>query len=312
MTTKRPQRIVVAINPSASFGRGRPVGPTVVAALESAGHHVVALTRSSHADLLAAASDALRADSEGRADALVVVGGDGMVSLGVGLVAETGIPLGIVPTGTGNDMARALGLPHDDPRAATARLVDALRHPARQIDALRVTGVDGRTTWVAGTVSAGFDAFVNERANALRRPRGRLRYDLALALELIRLRQVDYELVVDGVESHVAGTLVSVGNARSVGGGITLLPDALVDDGELDVLVVDRLSRRTFARLFPRVAKGTHGDDPRVRLSRATRVSISAPGVIAYGDGERLGPLPIDIEVVPRALAVLAPVVHSV
>ena len=267
------------------------------------------LTRSSHADLFAAVSTAL---ADGDVDALIVVGGDGMVSLGANLVAETGVPLGIVPTGTGNDMARALGIPRDDPAAATAQLVEALRHPARVIDALRVHRADGGTTWVAGTVSAGFDAFVNERANALRRPRGRLRYDLALALELMRLRQVDYDLVVDGEPSRVAGTLVSVGNARSVGGGIALLPDAVVDDGELDLLVVDRLSRRTFLRLFPRVAKGTHGTDSRVRLSRATRVSIAAEGVIAYGDGERLGPLPIDIELVPGALRVLAPRLRAV
>ncbi|AMM20522.1 hypothetical protein AX769_10640 [Frondihabitans sp. PAMC 28766] len=309
MTTTKPQRLAVAINPSASFGRGRPAGRAVVTALEAAGHEVRSLTRSSHADLLAAASAAL---AEGGVDALIVVGGDGMVSLGANLVAETGVPLGIVPTGTGNDMARALGLPRDDPAAATAQLVEALRHPARVIDALRVHRADGGTTWVAGTVSAGFDAFVNERANALRRPRGRLRYDLALALELVRLRQVDYDLVVDGEPSRVAGTLVSVGNARSVGGGIALLPDAVVDDGELDLLVVDRLSRRTFLRLFPRVAKGTHGTDSRVRLSRATRVSIAAEGVIAYGDGERLGPLPIDVELVPGALRVFAPLLHTV
>jgi diacylglycerol kinase (ATP) len=302
MTTTRPLRIAVAINPSASFGKGRPVGPACVAALEAAGHEVTALTRSSHADLLAAAAAAL-ADG---AQALVVVGGDGMVSLGTGLVAQTGIPLGIVPSGTGNDMARALGIAHDDPQRGIEQLVAALEHPARRVDALRVTRADGGTTWVAGTVSAGFDAFVNERANAMRRPRGRLRYDIALGLELLRLRQVDYDLDVDGTTSTVAGTLVSVGSARSVGGGIALLPDAVVDDGELDLLVVERLTRRTFLRLFPRVAKGTHGTDPRVRLSRATTVRIDAPGVVAYGDGERIGPLPVTVEVVPGALAVLA------
>ncbi|RKR74533.1 diacylglycerol/lipid kinase family protein [Frondihabitans australicus] len=306
MTTTKPLRLVVAINPTASFGRGRPVGPAVVSALETAGHEVIPLVRSSHADLLAAASDSLAIGAQEHADALIVVGGDGMVSLGTALVAGTGVPLGIVPSGTGNDMARALGIPHDDPAAAIRMLVERIAAPARAVDALRVTQVDGRTTWVAGTVSAGFDAFVNERANALRRPRGRLRYDVALVLELVRLRQVDYEIEIDGVGQTVAGTLVSVGNARSVGGGIALLPDAIVDDGELDVLVVDRLSRRTFLRLFPRVAKGTHGDDPRVRLSRARRVRVSAPGVIAYGDGERLGPLPLEIEVVPGALAVFA------
>lgn len=302
MTTPTPRRIAVAINPSASFGRHRPVGPAVVDRLGAAGHDVVPLQRGSHAELLTAC----RAELAAGADALVVVGGDGMVSLGVGLVAETGTPLGIVPAGTGNDFARALGIPYDDPAAALDQLVGLLDGEPRVVDALRVTHGGGET-WVAGGVSAGFDAFVNETANRIRRPRGRLRYDVALALELVRLRQVEYEVTVDGETRSVAGTLVSVGNARSVGGGITLLPDARIDDGRLDLLVVDRLTRTQFLRLFPRVSKGTHGDDPRVRLSRAERVRIDAPGVIAYGDGERIGPLPVDVGVVPGALRVFAP-----
>ncbi|MCU1526501.1 MAG: hypothetical protein JWP75_264 [Frondihabitans sp.] len=309
MTTTKPQRIVVAINPSASygmgsfFGRGRPVGPVVVDELRREGHDVVSLTRETQADLLRATG----AELDAGADALVVVGGDGMVSLGTGLVAATSIPLGIVPAGTGNDMARALGIRHDDPLAALRQLVTALEVEPRLIDVIRVTGGDRATTWVAGSVSAGFDAFVNERANRMRHPRGRARYDVALALELLRLGQVDYEIVLDGVPSVVAGTLVSVGNAGTVGGGIALMPGAVLDDGLLEVLVVDRLSRFEFLRLFPRVAKGRHLDDPRVNVHRVRRASLSAPGVIAYGDGERLGPLPIEIEVVPGALRVLAP-----
>ncbi|RPE76565.1 MULTISPECIES: diacylglycerol kinase family protein [unclassified Frondihabitans] len=304
MPTSPCLRILVAINPSASFGRHRPVGPAVTAALEKAGHDVVPLQRESQEALETAVRSELETTT---VDALVVVGGDGMVSFGVGLVAETGVPLGLVPSGTGNDMARALGLPFDDPARAIERLVELLREAPRPVDLLRVTRDGAEPTWVAGGVSAGFDAFVNERANRIRRPRGRARYDLALVLELLRLRQVEYDVVVDGVASRVAGTLVSVGNARSVGGGITLLPDAVIDDGFLDVLIVERLSRVGFLRLFPRVAKGTHGDDPRVRLSRARRVSIAARDVVAYGDGERIGALPVTIEVVPAALRVFAP-----
>jgi len=303
-TTPASLRVVVAINPTASFGRGRPAGPAVVTALRRAGHTVVPLRESSHAELWAAAVAAL-ADTPAP-DVLVVVGGDGMVSLGVNLVAGTPIPLGIVPSGTGNDFARALGIPYDDADAAIRMLVAGLAHPPRVVDAIRVHRAPNDAFWVAGSVSAGFDAFVNERANRLRRPRGRMRYDVALVLELLRLRQVDYSLVLDGRRQTVTGPIVTVGNARSVGGGIALLPEARVNDGLLDVLVVGRLGRIPFVRLLSRVSRGAHLADPRVRVHRVSSVSISAPGVVAYGDGERLGELPLDIEVVPKALRVIA------
>ena len=279
------------------------MGPDTVRALTGAGHDVVPLVASSWELLV----EACRAELGVPPDAFVVVGGDGMVSLGVTLLAGTDVPLGLVPSGTGNDFARALGLPHDDHRAAIGTLLGCLPLGPRTVDAARVTGADGRVTWFAGTLSAGFDALVNDRANRMRWPRGRRRYDLALALELLALRRIRYELVVDGEASAVEGTLVSVGNGRSFGGGIEVLPGAVLDDGLLDVLVVERLSRLQFLRLFPKVAKGEHLGDRRVSVRRARRLRIDAPGVVAYADGERVGPLPVEIEVVAGALRVLAP-----
>jgi len=294
-----PLRLVVAVNPSASTGRRRGVGDAVVAALRDAGHTVAPLQEESHAALV----DAVRRELDRGADALVVVGGDGMVALGVDLVAGTPVGLGVVPTGTGNDMARALGLPHDDVAAATRLLVHRLEQPATVIDAGRVTRGD-ESTWFGCMLSAGFDAVVNERANRLRWPRGRRRYDLALALELLALRHLSYRLEIDGVASEVRGTLVSVGNGQSFGGGMRVLPHARLDDGLLDVLVVERLTRLQFVRLFARVAAGTHLDDPRVHVHRARRVVIESDDVVAYADGERIGALPVTVEVAPGALRV--------
>jgi diacylglycerol kinase (ATP) len=301
--TSVPLRIVVAVNPSASFGHRGDVAPRVLRALADAGHIVVPLVADSFATLVAACERELATAP----DALVVVGGDGMVNLGAALTAETGIPLGLVPSGTGNDMARALGIPHDHPVAAIRMLVDALTRPPRVIDAGRIRAADGARSWFACTASAGFDALVNERANRMRWPRGPRRYTLALVAELLRLRHVDYELVLDGVASAVRGTLVSVGNGVSFGGGIRVLPNAVLDDGLLDVLVVERLTRVQFLRVFPRVARGAHLGDPRVHVHRVKTVSIAAADVVAYADGERVGPLPIEVEVVPGALRMLAP-----
>ncbi|MEO6944016.1 MAG: diacylglycerol kinase [Lacisediminihabitans sp.] len=303
MTTSRPLKLVVAINPSASFGKSRAIGPALVQTLRASGHEVTALTEPDFAELRDAAHAALR----GKPDALVVVGGDGMVSLGVNLLAGTRIPLGIVPSGTGNDMARGLGIPVSNTEAAIELLLEALFLPPRVIDAGRITEADGRVTWFASVLSAGFDAVVNERANRMRWPRGRSRYNLALLRELAVLKPISYRLTVDGVVTETKAMLVAAGNNVSLGGGMRLVPDAKLDDGLLDVLVVRPLSRTAFLRIFPRVFKGTHVTDSRVTIVRARSIRIEADAVVAYADGERVGPLPIDIDVVAAALRVLAP-----
>jgi len=302
MTTTKPRRIVVAINPTASFGKGRTVGPAVVQSLRGAGHDVTALTEPTYLDLVEAGRKAVAS----KPDALVVVGGDGMVNLGTNLVAGTKVPLGIVPSGTGNDMCRALGIPHNNIEGAIRSLLAALEKPARVIDAGRIHRSDGGITWFACMVSAGFDAVVNERANRMTWPKGPSRYNLALLYELIGLKRIDYRLVLDGVPRELTGTLISVGNGVSLGGGMKVTPDALLDDGLLDVLMVERLGRLAFLRIFPRVFKGEHLTDRRVTVQKVKKVRIEADGVVAYGDGERVGPLPVDIEVVPKALRVLA------
>ena len=299
----KPQRIVVAINPQASFGRSRAVGPAVVHTLRAEGHEVTSLTEPDIEQLRTSAADALRK----KHDALVVVGGDGMVNLGVNLVAETGIPLGIVPSGTGNDMSRGLGIPVGNTEGAIDALLEALRRPPRTIDAGLVTRPDGSTSWYACVLSAGFDAIVNERANLMRWPRGPQRYNLALLLELAMLKPISYRLELDGIASETDAVLVAVANNTSLGGGMLVTPGAALDDGLLDVFVVQPLSRTAFLRIFPRVFKGTHVTDQRVSISRARRIRIDADAVVAYADGERVASLPIEVEVRPGALRVLAP-----
>lgn len=239
--------------------------------------------------------------------ALVVVGGDGMVHLGVELLAGLEVPLGIVPTGTGNDLARGLGLPIGDIDAAVNRVVQSLTGEPRRIDAARVLGGDGveRDRFVC-VFSAGFDAIVNERANRLRRPRGASRYILALLLELTLLRPRRYRLVVDGVPEEADALLAAVANNRSLGGGMMIAPDARLDDGLLDLVLVRPMGRLAFLRVFPRVFRGSHVTLPAVRIRRCRSVEIHAAELVAYADGERIGPLPLRVEVLPGALQVLA------
>ena len=308
--TSSSKRIVVAINPTAAFGSRREVGPAVVTTLRGLGHEVTTLIEPDFAQLL----DATRAALHDKPDALVVVGGDGMVSLAVTALEGSRIPFGVVPSGTGNDMSRGLGIPVDDAEAAIEALAAALHRPARVIDAGTISFGGGGSAddapagrrRFACILSAGFDALVNERANRMRWPRGRSRYTIALLVELIRLRPIEYTLTLDGVVHRERALLVAVANNLSFGGGMKVAPDAQLDDGLFDVVLVRPLGRLAFLRIYPRVFAGTHTSDSRVVVHRAAVVRIEAKGVVAYADGERIAPLPVDIAMDAGSLRVLA------
>jgi diacylglycerol kinase (ATP) len=237
--------------------------------------------------------------------ALVAAGGDGTVHRALQAVAGSGVGLAVLPAGTGNDFAAGTGVPRDLPAAADAAVAALTAGTARAVDLARVTTTDGTTRWFGAVLAAGFDAVVNERANRMRRPRGPRRYDLAAALELVRLRPRPYTLTLDGVPHHFAGVLVAVGNCPSYGGGMRICPDADPGDGLLDVVAGVGLSRVAVALLKPRLRRGTHVHDPRVSSHRVREVCIDAPDIVGYADGERLAPLPLTVTCVPGALRLL-------
>lgn len=296
-------RVALVVNPTSGRGRGAVVGMDVAAHLRRRGHVVEDLTSGSAVEALGRARAAVAAGT----DALVVVGGDGMVHLGAGAVAGSSVPLGVAAAGSGNDVARALGLPLLDAQASAdvvhAGLVDGAR---RTVDAVRYEA-DGSAGWFVGVLGAGFDALVNERANRWTRPRGRLRYDLAIVRELPLFRPRRYRLCLDGEERDVTAVLLAVANGPSYGGGMRIAPDARVDDGLLDVVVCGPISRLELVRLYPSVFSGGHVDHPAVTVTRARHVVVDAPGIVGYADGERIAALPLTCEVVPGALDVLAP-----
>lgn len=301
MSPKTPRHCVVAINPRASFGKNSGAGASVAQALIAAGHDVLALSRDSMAALRVAVRSALRADS-----ILVVVGGDGMVHLGVELALEAGVSLGVIPAGTGNDLARHLGLPfHSIPESVDAFLA-AISGAPRMIDVGVATQPDGSETPYACVLSAGFDAIVNERANTLHFPKGRHRYTLALLIELWNLTPLSYRVTIDGEDLSGEYLLVAIANSQSFGGGMKVTPEASIDDGLLDVLLLKPLGQLEFLRIYPRVFQGTHVSDPRVIIRRGAKVHVDAPGVVAYADGERMTGLPLEVSVRSRALAVFA------
>lgn len=278
-------------NPSAAAGRPLGTLDEVVALIRGRGHDVVRHDARSRDEAAAVAHEAVAAGA-GR---LVVVGGDGLVHLALQALACTGVTLGVVPVGTGNDYARALGLAGLGTPAAVARALE----PGVALDAMRTTH-----GWVASVASIGFSAAVNARANRLAHPRGALRYTVATVLELPRLRPMPVALDLDGVAHEVEAAMVVVANTRYFGGGMAICPDARPCDGVLDVAVIRAVNRRTLLRVFPRVYRGTHVSHPACQLLQGKRVRITATGAELWGDGERVGAAPVDIEVVPGAIRV--------
>jgi diacylglycerol kinase (ATP) len=291
------QNVAVLVNPTAGKGRAAQTIARAVGRLRDGGCSVALLVGRDAGEALTLARTAV-ADG---ADAVVALGGDGMVHLGLQVVAGTDVPLGIVAAGTGNDLAHCLGLPTKDPVAAAGVAADALAAgAARRIDAVRAGG-----KWFGNVLGAGFDSRVNDRTNRMRWPAGRARYNLAILAELGVFRPVAFRLDLDGEQLDTEATLVAVGNGVSYGAGMRITPDAVVDDGLLDVTIIPPVGRAEFLRLFPGVYSGTFVRHPKVVQRRARVVGLDAPDMTAYADGEHLAPLPVTCECVPGALRVL-------
>ena len=272
-----------------------------LAALRGADREVKVLDAHTAAGASRACHEAVAAGAR----ALIVVGGDGTVHLAVQAVAGTGVPLGVIPAGTGNDFATAVGVPADLVEAADGIAAALLAGRTSPVDLARTAGPGGYDEWFAAVLAAGFDAIVNERANRMRWPRGQRRYDLAILAELARLTARRYIVVLDGEKLEQDAILVAVGNTSSYGGGMRMCPAADPSDGLLDVIIGAPMSRTTLVRLQPRLYQGTHVRHPLVASYRARTVEIHANGIIAYADGERACPLPITVTAVPAALRLL-------
>ncbi|MFD0419237.1 diacylglycerol kinase [Streptomyces sp. NPDC127108] len=292
--------ITLFVNPTAGRGRGAHAAQPAAAALRAAGFSVRTVIGEDAGDALRRARTAV----DGGTGALIAVGGDGMASLALQAVAGTRTPLGVIAVGTGNDFARALGLPVREPAAAGALVATALKEERiRDVDLGRVGA-----TWFGTVLASGFDSRVNDRGNRMRWPTGRFKYDLAVLAELAAFKPVPYRVTLDdGAVHEVDATLVAIGNGTSYGGGMRICAGADMSDGLFDVTIVGDCSRSTLLKVFPRVYKGTHLDHPKVTVHRAATVRIEAAGTTGYADGERLGELPLTATCVPGAVRVLGP-----
>ena len=289
--------VVVVANPTAGRGKaGRRIGLADTMLRELRVDHEVRVAGSAD-DMESTCRDA----AEQGAEIVAVIGGDGTVSCAANGLAGTGTALAVLPAGTGNDFAAAIGARSF--RTAVRLLADP-KTESVDLAHVRAGGVDRSFVNIAG---AGFDSEVNETANAMTVNLGGTgTYVAALMKTLSRFTPARYDLTVDGEAFTLDAMLVVVGSGLAYGGGMKVLPNASLVDGVLDVCIVEALSKGAFLRAFPKVFMGKHTDHPNVRMMRATEVTVEANrGMQVYADGEHVGALPASFEVMPGALEVV-------
>lgn len=280
---------LIAINPHSGNGRGSQVAAEVIRYLSLHDISYRSIAAASEMELTTALTREIEDKSY---QGLIAVGGDGLAHLVMQLCVPLHIPFAIIPAGTGNDFVRTLGWSLDDIEPLLERITSTDPSP------IDLGNVDSE--WFGAILSTGFDSIVNERANKLRWPSGPQRYNVAIALELPRFKPETYEITCDGESFTTEAMLVAIGNGKSYGGGMNICPQAQINDGLFDVIILEPVSKIEFLKVFPRVYSGSHISHPKIRSMRAKKVSINAKAV-AYADGERIGPAPISAECVKDA-----------
>lgn len=294
------QSVLIVSNPASGAGAATVAAARAAERLAEAGYSVEKLESARVEEL----RSQLRSRLELPLHALIIVGGDGMVSLAINALRGRDIPLGIVPSGTGNDFVRGLGPGADRVESAITGILAALAEGGTAIDLGEVSGAHGDLLF-AGSLNAGFDALVNARANALRWPRGSLRYVVAVLLELVHLSPRTYQLRHSGRTWKVRAHLLAVANNGYIGGGMNIVPDASLTDGQLELFAVAPLPRLRFLLIFGTVFRGTHVRRREVSITAVTEIHLSGSDIIAYADGEPVGALPLRVRVKPGAQRIL-------
>ena len=280
----------IVINPTSGQGKGAEVGKVVVGYFSRNDLKYQIITGISAENVRRDLESFLKANPS--CSGVICVGGDGLAHLVLQSVVPVRVAFAVIPAGTGNDFVRTLNWPLDKLEV--------------QLDKITTEGptmidlglVDGE--WFGAVLSSGFDSVVNERANSLKWPSGPAKYNVAIALELPVFKPSYFEIELDDRSINTQAMLVAVGNGSSYGGGMRVCPDASVNDGYFDVMILNPVSKIEFIKVFPKVYSGRHVHHPEVNIYRTKKIRINSDAV-AYADGERIGTLPISAECVPNA-----------
>lgn len=292
-------KIALLVNPAAGKGRAIEAADKATRAFNEYGVNVVRISGASAEESQELARQMIDDES---IDALVVCGGDGLISLALQEQADSETPLGIIPAGTGNDHAREYNIPLD-PRRAAKVIVEGF---TTRTDLGLVTSETGEKKYFGTIACSGFDSLVSDRTNRIPWPTGKLRYLLAILIEFAnfhalpaRITLEDKEGTIEEFEGDV--TLCAIGNTRTYGGGMLVCPDADHYDGMLEVTLLRKMSRLKAAMNVGRIFSGKFKGVKEVTQHRARKISIDMRGISAYADGDRYFKSPVEIEVIPGA-----------
>ncbi len=292
----RKESILFIVNPASNGGKAEQVGDRVISYLSKTGTNLERIDTHGPGHALREAKEAVK-EGVGR---IIVCGGDGTVHEVANALAETDAVLGIIPAGRGNDLARAAGIPPDPIAAAET----ALSITARRFDLGKVAG-----RYFGTIATLGFDSEVSRAAQNISLPlTGRTLYIYAILRTLISYRASQIRLEGDFGVVEGKFFLVATGNSPEYGGGIRILPQAVSDDGTLDICVIRDLSRIRVLFLLRRAINGLHTDHPKVQMLRSKSLQIETDTPMwIYGDGEKLTETPARIENIPGALRIAVP-----
>jgi len=305
-----PVSVCLIVNPAAGGGRAGRLAPAAELALRERG---LSVRRADTRDLDHARE--LAAEAAERGETVLALSGDGMIGALADVLRDMpGALLGVIPGGRGNDLARVLGIP-DDLDGAAAIIAAGHTQPVdlglvedRQPDENQRAPV-GRA--FVGIASAGFDSDANRIANEAPSWLGGLVYLYGALRALLAWTPATFELELDPPgERHVFSAFsVGAANSKTYGGGMRAAPGAMLDDGLLEVVVVESIGKLKFlTRILPKVFAGTHVNEPGVKVFRARAIALSADRPFTmYADGDPIGELPLRVSALPGAVTMLTP-----
>jgi diacylglycerol kinase (ATP) len=281
----------IVVNPISGGGKGAILGTEVAGYFSTRGLPYQVITANSADRLRSYLANFLEAKGQD-CFGVIAVGGDGLAHLVLQFVVPLRIPFTVIPAGTGNDFLRALGwsLTEVKTQLDTVTCTEASPIDLGMVD----------SEWFGAILSTGFDSVVNEKANSLRWPKGPMKYNVAIAMELPKFKPLSYLIELDNQVIETEAMLIAVGNGSSYGGGMKVCPGAVMTDGLFEVMVLRPVSKVEFIRVFPKVFSGQHIDHKQVDIYQSRRISLNA-AAIAYADGDRIGGLPVKAECIASA-----------